>query len=109
MLLKVCLCSFDYLCVLSGVDPAPLASHGLATELLVRLSQAAGASNLNISLGANSSANSSSLGVNESKPSSSSGSVSTIVSLLSALCRGSASVTNDLLRSDLPDAIGKLI
>lgn len=92
-----------------GVDPAPLATHGLATELLVRLSQAAGASNLNSSLGANTSANSSSLGGNESKPSSSSGSVSTIVSLLSALCRGSASVTNDLLRSDLPDAIEKAL
>ena len=31
--------------------------------------------------------------------------ISTVVSLLSTLCRSSASITHDLLRSDLPDAI----
>ena len=31
--------------------------------------------------------------------------ISTVVSLLSTLCRGSTSITHDLLRSDLPDSI----
>lgn len=89
-----------------GVDPAPLAQHGLASELLLRLSNAAGSS-LNTSLtGPNVSTASSSGVTAENK---SSGSVSTIVSLLSALCRGSATITNDLLRSDLPDAIEKAL
>uniref|UniRef100_A0A8D8X324 E3 ubiquitin-protein ligase n=1 Tax=Cacopsylla melanoneura TaxID=428564 RepID=A0A8D8X324_9HEMI len=91
-----------------GVDPAPLAQHGLASELLIRLSNAAGNASLNTSLGGGpnvSSANASGSLAPEGKASS--GSVSTIVSLLSALCRGSASITADLLRSDLPDAIGK--
>lgn len=39
----------------------------------------------------------------------SSSSVSTIISLLSALCRGSHSITHDLLRSQLPDAIEKAL
>ena len=32
-------------------------------------------------------------------------SISTVISLLSTLCRGSPDVTHNLLRSDLPDAI----
>ncbi|XP_067214237.1 E3 ubiquitin-protein ligase HECTD1 isoform X6 [Linepithema humile] len=36
-------------------------------------------------------------------------SVSTIISLLSTLCRGSPSITHDLLRSELPDAIEKAL
>jgi E3 ubiquitin-protein ligase HECTD1 len=35
----------------------------------------------------------------------SSASVSTTISLLSTLCRGSESITHDLLRSNLPEAI----
>ena len=66
-----------------GVDPAPLAEHGLSRELLERLaSAAASAGEKTGSSGA----------TPDSK--SNSTSVSTIVSLLSTLCRGSPSVTH---------------
>lgn len=66
-----------------GVDPAPLAEHGLSGELLERLaSAAASAGEKTGSTGA----------TPDSK--SNSTSVSTIVSLLSTLCRGSPSVTH---------------
>lgn len=66
-----------------GVDPAPLAEHGLSGELLERLaSAAASAGEKTCSSGA----------TPDSK--SNSTSVSTIVSLLSTLCRGSPSVTH---------------
>ncbi|CAH0382752.1 unnamed protein product [Bemisia tabaci] len=88
-----------------GVDPAPLAQHGLVTELLHRLSNAAGPTTATLSTPATPGANTSS-SVCETK---SSASVSTIISLLSTLCRGSPSITHDLLRSDLPDAIEKAL
>ena len=66
-----------------GVDPAPLAEHGLSSELLERLaSAAASAGEKTGSSGA----------TPDSK--SNSTSVSTIISLLSTLCRGSPSVTH---------------
>ncbi|XP_068683255.1 E3 ubiquitin-protein ligase HECTD1-like isoform X4 [Montipora foliosa] len=81
-----------------GVDPAPLAEHGLSSELLERLaSAAASAAEKAGSSGATPDAKSSST------------SVSTIVSLLSTLCRGSPSVTHDLLRAGLPEAIEKAL
>ncbi|XP_067621577.1 E3 ubiquitin-protein ligase Ufd4 isoform X2 [Eurosta solidaginis] len=42
-------------------------------------------------------------------PSRTSQSISTTISLLSTLCRGSSSITHDLLRSQLPDAIERAL
>ncbi|XP_053140304.1 E3 ubiquitin-protein ligase HECTD1 isoform X8 [Hemicordylus capensis] len=92
-----------------GVDPAPLAKHGLTEELLSRMAAAGGTASGpssackpgRSSTGAPSAAADSKL----------SNQVSTIVSLLSTLCRGSPVVTHtfnyfqDLLRSELPDSI----
>lgn len=88
-----------------GVDPAPLAEHGLVTELLTRLSNAAGPVQSTCSGPSTPGANTSTT-TTETK---SSASVSTIISLLSTLCRGSPSITHDLLRSELPDAIEKAL
>ncbi|KAG1971589.1 E3 ubiquitin-protein ligase HECTD1 [Pimephales promelas] len=86
-----------------GVDPAPLAKHGLTEELLSRMAAAGGTASGpsstckpgRTSSGATPSAADSKL----------SNQVSTIVSLLSTLCRGSPLVTHDLLRSELPDSM----
>ncbi|XP_015248026.1 PREDICTED: E3 ubiquitin-protein ligase HECTD1 [Cyprinodon variegatus] len=86
-----------------GVDPAPLAKHGLTEELLSRMAAAGGSVSGSSSsckpgrpsTGATPSAADSKL----------SNQVSTIVSLLSTLCRGSPLVTHDLLRSALPDSM----
>ncbi|XP_049320167.1 E3 ubiquitin-protein ligase HECTD1 isoform X10 [Astyanax mexicanus] len=86
-----------------GVDPAPLAKHGLTEELLSRMAAAGGTATGpsstckpgRTSTGAAPSAADSKL----------SNQVSTIVSLLSTLCRGSPLVTHDLLRSELPDSM----
>lgn len=86
-----------------GVDPAPLAKHGLTEELLSRMAAAGGTISgpssackpSRSTTGAPSTAADSKL----------SNQVSTIVSLLSTLCRGSPVVTHDLLRSELPDSI----
>ncbi|KAB7498063.1 E3 ubiquitin-protein ligase HECTD1 [Armadillidium nasatum] len=84
-------------------DPAPLGHHGLVNHLLTRLSSTAPPSN--------SSGSSSSHALPSSTPETnkSSASVSTVISLLSTLCRGSPSITFDLLRSDLPNAIEKAL
>ncbi|VVC42226.1 Hypothetical protein CINCED_3A002842 [Cinara cedri] len=85
-----------------GIDPAPLTQHGLLNELILRLSSAAGPTVTNIGTpGLNSSAS-----TTEVK---SSQSISTVISLLTTLCRGSKSVSHDLFRSDLPDAIEKAL
>lgn len=86
-----------------GVDPAPLAKHGLTEVLLSRMAAAGGTASGpsstckpgRTSSGATPSAADSKL----------SNQVSTIVSLLSTLCRGSPLVTHDLLRSALPDSM----
>ncbi|XP_024133712.1 E3 ubiquitin-protein ligase HECTD1 [Oryzias melastigma] len=86
-----------------GVDPAPLAKHGLTEELLSRMAAAGG------SVSGSSSAckpGRPSTGATPSAPDSKlSNQVSTIVSLLSTLCRGSPVVTHDLLRSALPNSM----
>ncbi|XP_033103063.1 E3 ubiquitin-protein ligase HECTD1-like isoform X1 [Anneissia japonica] len=88
-----------------GIDPAPLAKHGLTKELLERLS------NCGIP-------KSQTLVAKGSTPSTPAGStpdsksnhnISTVISLLSTLCRGSPGVTHDLLRSELPNAIEKAL
>ncbi|XP_069118347.1 E3 ubiquitin-protein ligase HECTD1-like isoform X3 [Argopecten irradians] len=81
-----------------GVDPSPLSQHGLIDELLLRL-QKAGES------GHNASVSSTPGSVSITAESKSSPSISTVISLLSTLCRGSPSITHDLLRSELPDAV----
>lgn len=95
-----------------GVDPAPLAQSGLVKELLSRLSNVAGHSTTSSSQGATQGK----VPTTTSQPvptaadnKASSASVSTIISLLSTLCRGSPSITHDLLRSELPDAIEKAL
>lgn len=70
-----------------AVDPAPLAEHGLTSELLERLASAA------VVPGDKGG------GGGATPDSKSSTSVSTIVSLLSTLCRGSPNVTH-VSRSD---------
>ncbi|XP_063927928.1 E3 ubiquitin-protein ligase HECTD1 isoform X6 [Zophobas morio] len=91
-----------------GVDPAPLAQHGLVNELLSRLSNAAGpavAAGTQTTSGKASSTTNATATVPDAKATAAS--VSTIISLLSTLCRGSPAITHDLLRSELPDAIEK--
>lgn len=75
-----------------GVDPAPLAKHGLTEELLSRMAAAGGTVS-----GPSSSCKPgrTSTGAAPSAPDSKlSNQVSTIVSLLSTLCRGSPLVTH---------------
>ncbi|CAK6980078.1 E3 ubiquitin-protein ligase HECTD1 isoform X5 [Scomber scombrus] len=87
-----------------GVDPAPLAKHGLTEELLSRMAAAGGTVS-----GPASSCKPGRTSTGASVPSAPdsklSNQVSTIVSLLSTLCRGSPLVTHDLLRSALPDSM----
>lgn len=105
-----------------GIDPGPLADHGLVSALLFRLSNAAGTTASSSQQTSNSpaaggtgsataSATSSNAvetaGTNKSATCSSS--ISTVISLLSTLCRGSPGITHDLLRSELPDAIERAV
>ncbi|XP_034015677.1 E3 ubiquitin-protein ligase HECTD1 isoform X3 [Thalassophryne amazonica] len=86
-----------------GVDPAPLAKHGLTEELLSRMAAAGGTAT---GLASSCKPGRTSTGATPSTPDSKlSNQVSTIVSLLSTLCRGSPLVTHDLLRSALPDSM----
>ncbi|XP_044749275.1 E3 ubiquitin-protein ligase Ufd4 isoform X2 [Coccinella septempunctata] len=91
-----------------GVDPAPLAQYGLVNELLSRLSNVPGPS---MSVGAQGTPGKLTSLPNPSPATTdnkgTSASISTIISLLSTLCRGSPTITHDLLRSELPDAIEK--
>ena len=72
-----------------NVDPVPLSTNGLTQELLNRL--------------ANAGQNQNSGG--SSDVSKSTATVSTTISLLSTLCRGSEAITHGLLRSNLAEAI----
>ncbi|XP_073824556.1 ubiquitin fusion-degradation 4-like isoform X2 [Musca autumnalis] len=111
------------------VDPAPLAEYGLVNELLKRLSNAAGPVG-NASLNVPNATTPTAAGPSASgghgeavtapvttsiqktqsgDTSRSSQSISTTISLLSTLCRGSSSITHDLLRSQLPDAIERAL
>ena len=104
-----------------GVDPAPLAEYGLVKELLNRLSNAAGpmssggAAAASTSVSDRNQANQESLAppataaapakIQAAETSRSSQSIATTISLLSTLCRGSPTITHDLLRSNLPEAM----
>ncbi|XP_026156134.1 E3 ubiquitin-protein ligase HECTD1 isoform X6 [Mastacembelus armatus] len=86
-----------------GVDPAPLAKHGLTEELLSRMAAAGGTvSGPTSSCKPGRTSSGAAPSASDSKLSNQ---VSTIVSLLSTLCRGSPLVTHDLLRSALPDSM----
>lgn len=110
------------------IDPAPLAEYGLVSELLKRLGNAGGGSshastsyksqaqspisdqvNDNVTTGAASNAANITSNANSKVSSSDSSrspqSISTTISLLSTLCRGSPAITRDILRSQLPEAI----
>lgn len=82
-----------------GIDPSPLAQHGLVDDLLCRLKQA----------GINQSSGTSFVSTPGNIPNTSEtksvASISTVISLLSTLCRGSPSVTHTMLRSEMPEAI----
>ncbi|XP_078675972.1 E3 ubiquitin-protein ligase HECTD1-like isoform X4 [Branchiostoma floridae x Branchiostoma belcheri] len=92
-----------------GMDPAPLAEHGLTSELLSRLANQGRASGQ--LTGAQAGTPGGTPGAVGATPEStkSSANVSTIISLLSTLCRGSEGITKDLLRSELPEAIEKAL
>ncbi|KYN06757.1 E3 ubiquitin-protein ligase HECTD1 [Cyphomyrmex costatus] len=94
-----------------GTDPAPLASNGLVSELLYRLSNAAGPGTSATATCSNPKTppSSSTITTVPTPEPKSCASVSTIISLLSTLCRGSPSITHDLLRSELPNAIEKAL
>ncbi|KAK0043521.1 E3 ubiquitin-protein ligase HECTD1 isoform X5 [Biomphalaria pfeifferi] len=81
-----------------SLDPAPLARHGLIQDLLSRLQRVAETSH-NQSTTATP-GKSTIIGDSKTSPS-----VSTVISLLSTLCRGSPGITHTLLRSNLPEAI----
>lgn len=93
------------------VDPAPLAEYGLVNELLNRLSNAAGPVT---AAGATAvvSQTPESLTVPKSQAadsSRSSQSIATTISLLATLCRGSPTITHQLLRSNLPEAMERAL
>ncbi|XP_034255114.1 E3 ubiquitin-protein ligase HECTD1 isoform X1 [Thrips palmi] len=93
-----------------SVDPAPLAEHGLVHELLAKLSAAAcTTTTASAGHGHGPSAPAPTATAAAMPENKSSASVSTIISLLSTLCRGSPGITHDLLRSALPDAIDKAL
>eukprot|EP00794_Sanderia_malayensis_P020162 gene20162-22137_t len=81
-----------------GIDPAPLAKHGLSNVLLEKLA---------ISATQFSTEKPSSLPATSPDTRSNAGNVSIVVSVLSTLFRGSPSVTHDLLRSDFLNAVEK--
>lgn len=79
-----------------GIDPAPLAEYGLVNELLKRLSNAARTASNPSTSSANTSqeANAATLAPKTNDPSRSTQSISTTISLLSTLCRGSPTITH---------------
>jgi len=99
-----------------SVDPAPLAEHGLLEHLIFRLSNATGTQLPSTSAGLSQTQNKLSISSSTSAtklPASdttkSSQSITTTISLLSTLCRGSPSITHDLLRSKLPEALERAL
>uniref|UniRef100_A0A8C4R5R1 E3 ubiquitin-protein ligase n=1 Tax=Eptatretus burgeri TaxID=7764 RepID=A0A8C4R5R1_EPTBU len=92
-----------------GVDPAPLAKHGLTAELLSRLAAAGGLAPGPSATGTQKPSRGPPPAITSTPESKLSSQVSTIISLLSTLCRGSPIVTRDLLRAPLPDAIERAV
>lgn len=101
-----------------GVDPGPLAEYGLVDHLINRLSNAGGG-NAVATTSSGASQNQNKLNVASSStnapkapgtdPNKSSQSIATTISLLSTLCRGSPSISHNLLRSKLPEAMERAL
>lgn len=99
-----------------GVDPAPLAEYGLVDQLISRLSNAAGSQLPGTSGSHLQAQNKLTVGTSSTVPvkhsvesNKSAQSIATTISLLSTLCRGSPTITHDLLRSKLPDAMERAL
>jgi E3 ubiquitin-protein ligase HECTD1 len=101
-----------------GVDPAPLSEYGLVDHLIMRLSNAGGAQLPSTSSGGTQNQNKLTVAqastTTTQKPpandaSKSSQSIATTISLLSTLCRGSPSISHNLLRSKLPEAMERAL
>uniref|UniRef100_UPI00358FB31D E3 ubiquitin-protein ligase HECTD1-like n=2 Tax=Myxine glutinosa TaxID=7769 RepID=UPI00358FB31D len=92
-----------------GVDPAPLAEHGLTAELVSRLGAAGGLAPGQSSSGTPQPSCGAPPAITSTPGSGFSSQVSTIVRLLSTLFRGSPIVTRDLLRTPLLDAIERAV
>lgn len=88
-----------------NVDPVPLAAHGLTQELLNRLANAGVTRAHNSSVTGTPGGGSAGAGATPEAMGKSAASISTTISLLSTLCRGSETITQNLLRSNLPEAI----
>lgn len=92
-----------------GVDIAPLAEYGLVSELLHRLSNAAGPIPGTSTASNPTTDNLAVAKTQTSETSRSTQSIATTISLLATLCRGSPSITHDLLRSNLPEAMERAL
>ncbi|KAL5281151.1 HECTD1 family protein [Megaselia abdita] len=90
-----------------GVDPAPLAEYGLVEELLKRLGNAAGGNTANSQNNDNQQSQQATNTASDTTRSSQS--ISTTISLLSTLCRGSPKITHELLRSKLPEVMERAL
>ncbi|KAG5675368.1 hypothetical protein PVAND_005277 [Polypedilum vanderplanki] len=100
-----------------GVDPAPLAEYGLVDHLIMRLSNAGGYQMPSTSTGSSQNQNKLTVAASSNAPpkatandgNKSSQSIATTISLLSTLCRGSPSISHNLLRSKLPEAMERAL
>ena len=98
-----------------SVDPAPLAEYGLVDHLIIRLSNAGGMQMPSTSTGStqNQKLTVASSTTTQKTPNSdankSSQSIATTISLLSTLCRGSPTISYNLLRSKLPEAMERAL
>lgn len=99
-----------------GVDPAPLAEYGLVDHLIMRLSNAGGFHLPSTSTGSAQNQNKLTIATASNTPKApacdgnkSSQSIATTISLLSTLCRGSPSISHNLLRSKLPEAMERAL
>ena len=108
-----CFASLSDRFVRKSTDPEPLARFGLIKQLVQKLGDVAG------NLGTTSSSTTASSQTNTntqqitnqtvSTNDRSSVSISTITSLLSTLCRSSLSITNEIIKSNILDAIGNAL
>ncbi|XP_070495105.1 E3 ubiquitin-protein ligase Ufd4 isoform X2 [Chironomus tepperi] len=98
-----------------SVDPAPLAEYGLVDHLIIRLSNAGGHQLPSTSTGStqNQKLTVASSSTTQKTPNAdankSSQSIATTISLLSTLCRGSPTISYNLLRSKLPEAMERAL
>jgi len=87
-----------------NTDPQPLATHGLTNELVKRLADRGGKSS-----SVKPSSNKLLTPTQTPTSDSSFGGIGTIINLLSTLCKGSETITEELLNSNLPSSIEKVM